>query len=94
MAGRFQKGESGNPGGRPKQTTEQKDALEKIRSLCPKAVEEMEKILTSPKAGASLKLEVIKMILERTYGKPSQPVEVSGEPICIVDDVTGAAKSG
>ena len=42
---RFPKGVSGNPDGRPKRTQVEKDALEKIRSLAPKAVETLEVLL-------------------------------------------------
>ena len=35
---RFKPGQSGNPGGRPKKTKEEKDALEEIRKFVPKKV--------------------------------------------------------
>lgn len=73
----FAPGKSGNPSGRPKQTPEQKDALEAIRGLTPKAVETMRQILDSPRAGETAKLRVCEIILERTYGKASASVELN-----------------
>lgn len=43
--GRFKPGSSGNPGGRPKHTPEQLDALDAIKSLTPEAVETMARLL-------------------------------------------------
>lgn len=90
----FQQGISGNPNGRPKQTKEEKDALMRIRGLTSLAVDEMERILTDKKASASLKLEVIKIVLDRAYGKPTQPMEITADPIRIIDDVPRGDEPG
>ena len=46
--GRFKLGSSGNPGGRPKHTPEQRDALETVKSLAPEAVETMARLANAP----------------------------------------------
>ena len=73
---RYKKGQSGNPGGRPRRTEEEKEALEQIRSLAPKAVEEMERILNSKTASLYAKIQVIDIILNRTYGKPEAALKL------------------
>ena len=65
----FVKGQSGNPKGRPKQTQEQKDALEMIRSLAPQAVERLREILEDPKVKTRDLLRAIEIVFDRTFGK-------------------------
>ena len=73
---RFKPGQSGNPSGRPKRTEEEKEAMEKIRSLAPRAAEEMENILRSKTASLYAKIQVIDIILSRTYGKPETALKL------------------
>ena len=65
----FQKGQSGNPKGRPKQTQEQKDALSMIKALAPEAAEKLREIMQSPDVRTADQLRAIEIILDRTYGK-------------------------
>ena len=65
----FVKGQSGNPKGRPKQTQEQKDALEMIRKLAPQAVERLREILEDPRVKTSDLLRAIEIVFDRTFGK-------------------------
>ncbi len=74
--GRFTKGQSGNPKGRPKQTAEQKDALEMIRGISPKAARLLDSVIDDKSAPLSLRIKAVEIVLDRTYGKPTQPVDV------------------
>lgn len=65
----FQPGQSGNPGGRPKKTQEEKDALAMIKTLAPRAVEKLEEIINNPKTRPDIALKAVEIILDRTYGK-------------------------
>ena len=74
---RFPKGVSGNPDGRPKRTQVEKDALEKIRSLAPKAVETLRVLLVSPHTHPAVKVRICELILERTYGKQEASIKLT-----------------
>lgn len=73
----FGPGKSGNPNGRPKQTQEQKDALTMIRSLAPDAAEKLRDMLHDPETKPDIRVRIIDMILERTYGKAVAQMAVS-----------------
>lgn len=73
----FQKGQSGNPKGRPKQTPEQKDALQQIRALAPDAAQRLREIINDPEAKMDVQLRAIDIILDRAYGKAAAQVSVT-----------------
>lgn len=86
--GRFKPGSSGNPGGRPKHTPEQRDALEAVKSLAPDAVETMARMLRAKDTPPALKVRIAEIVLDRTYGKPKQNTDLNllhyGEDVEIV----------
>ena len=77
--GQFLPGQSPNPGGRKKQTEEEKDALEEIRKLAPGVADRMVKLLDNPKVPAIAKVRILEIILERTYGKPETAVRLNAD---------------
>ena len=70
----FKKGQSGNPGGRPKVIAEIKELA---REHTGKAVETLVSIMTNPKAAAAARVSAANALLDRGYGKP--PQHVTGE---------------
>ena len=83
----FKPGQSGNPNGRPKQTAEQKDALQAIRDLAPEAARVLHNMLTDTEAPAAQRLKAAEMVLERAYGKPEAKVEVSAPDNSIMEEI-------
>ena len=77
--GHFLPGQSANPGGRPKKTDEERDALEEIRKLAPGVADKMAEMLASPRVPAVAKVRIMEIILERTYGKPETAIRLNGE---------------
>ena len=74
---RFKPGQSGNPSGRPKKTGEEKEVLESLKALGPKAVEAAESILSSERVSAVAKVQVISLILSYAVGKPETIVKLN-----------------
>lgn len=72
----FKAGQSGNPGGRPRKTQEQKDALEAIRNLAPEASQVLHSIMRSASTPPAARLKAVEIVLDRTYGKPDMAVKV------------------
>lgn len=72
----FQKGQSGNPSGRPKNTPEQLDALAAIRDLAPDAANVLQQIMQDERAPAAARIRAAVEILDRTYGRAETPLKV------------------
>ena len=74
---RFRPGQSGNPSGRPKKTEQEKEALERIRSLAPEVAGYMRQMLDNPRTPAIAKVRILEIILERTYGKAENAIKLT-----------------
>ena len=74
--GGFKAGVSGNPGGRPK-------AVEEIRELarahCPDAIAELARLAVEAKS-ESARIAAIRELLDRGYGKATQPLADETRP--------------
>ena len=77
----FQKGQSGNPGGRPKVVAEVRELARKHTS---KAVETLVSIMTNTKAEPAARVSAANSLLDRGYGKPPQHITGEGGPSYVV----------
>ena len=77
----FVKGQSGNPGGRPKGVAEVQDLA---RQHAPEAIERLVEIMRGDNVRAAA--TAASLILDRGFGKPVQPVDGNGEggPLTVV----------
>jgi uncharacterized protein DUF5681 len=69
--GGFKKGQSGNPGGRPKDP-EGVHAL--ARSFCPEAIDTLVQIMRDKGVSTAARVSASLALLERGYGKPAQTI--------------------
>ena len=76
---RWRKGQSGNPGGRPKVIG---DLQEQARQWAPEALEALREIAASKDAPPSARVSAAVALLDRGYGKPAQSIDakISNEP--------------
>lgn len=72
----FVKGQSGNPGGKPK---ELKHVQMQARKISPLALRELKSILNDPEANKQAKIAAAEVVLNRAWGRPTQGLEHSGE---------------
>ncbi|SEO78077.1 DUF5681 domain-containing protein [Nitrosovibrio sp. Nv6] len=72
----FKKGQSGNPGGRPKLTKEALDLVQACKDKTPGALRVIEKIMTSGETEKN-RLAAAQYIIDRGYGKAVQAVEAN-----------------
>lgn len=70
--GRWAKGKSGNPGGRPKKP-------ELLKTAGPQALETLVKMMNDEKIQDKLRADICKWIAEMEYGKPKQAVDMDAE---------------
>ena len=70
---KFRKGQSGNPGGRPKVLAE---VQELARQHAPKVIVELARLALKAK-NETARIAAIRELLDRGYGRPRQAVEVS-----------------
>jgi uncharacterized protein DUF5681 len=69
---KFQKGQSGNPGGRPKAVAE---VQELARQHTPDAIKTLAQIMRDPKAPPAARAMASNSILDRAFGRPPQTVD-------------------
>ena len=72
----FKPGESGNPGGRPKEVAEVKELA---RSHGPEAIEKLAAVMRSDNTKAAVAAAIA--LLDRGYGKPVQAFGVDGPDV-------------
>ena len=70
---KFRKGQSGNPGGRPKVLGE---VQELARQYAPKAIVELARLALKAK-NETVRIAAIRELLDRGYGRPRQAMELS-----------------
>lgn len=71
----FVKGQSGNPGGRPKQDPEVRRLA---KALTVEAIGTLADVMRNKRAPAAARVSAAEALLNRGWGKPSQAVEVQG----------------
>jgi len=72
---RFQKGKSGNPGGKPRAIVEVQNLA---RSYTTEAVEGLVRVLRDEKTPPAAVVAAANALLDRAWGRPSQSVEHTG----------------
>jgi len=77
----FQKGRSGNPGGRPKVVAEVKELA---RAHTREAIETLVSIMSNPKTAPAARVSAANALLDRGYGKPPQHITGEGGPSFVV----------
>lgn len=70
----FQKGQSGNPGGRPARTQEEIDLIQACKDKTPQALDTLVRIMEKGEKERD-QLTAALSIIERAYGKPVQPTD-------------------
>lgn len=83
----FQKGKSGNPGGRPPKTQEERTLEDACRSKSMEALAVIEEIMVNGQNERN-RITAALAIIERGHGKPVQPATLSGPNGAPLETVT------
>src|SRR6476620_2290028 len=76
----FKKGQSGNPGGRPKIVAEVKELA---REHTAQAIQTIVSIMTNPKSAPAARVSAANALRDRGYGKPPQHITGEGGPVYV-----------
>ena len=71
--GRFKKGSSGNPQGRPKRSDLERSMLSEIYKLAPQAVSSLKKLLEDEGTPCNVRLKAVEIVLTRICGTALNP---------------------
>jgi hypothetical protein len=82
----FVAGKSGNPRGRPKQTPQELDLIAACKEKTPDALNVILDIMQNGEKEQT-RLSAAQSIIERAYGKPTQPqdIKIAGELITVIE---------
>lgn len=87
----FEKGKSGNPGGRPRVPDDVREAAKALTAL---ALDTLEKIIRDDETPAAARVTACEAVLNRAWGKPAQAVELTGKDGgAILTEETGMTES-
>lgn len=87
--GKFNKGVSGNPNGRPKTPQEFKDI---VRANTVKAINTLITIMDDPDAKDADRIKASELIIDRAYGKAAQPIVGDNEHDAVQIEATQYTK--
>jgi hypothetical protein len=73
---KFVPGVSGNPGGRPRRTPEELDLIAACREKTLDALDVIQRLMVNS-SNDRVKMDCALAILERAYGRPTQPTTIS-----------------
>ncbi len=83
----FEKGKSGNPGGRPKRTEEEVDLIEACRVKTPEALQTILELMEGSD-NDRVKLAAAQYVIERGYGKAPERIELLAATVDLsADDI-------
>jgi hypothetical protein len=87
----WKRGQSGNPGGRPRKpaTVEARQVINDVKdaakALTGKAIATLERVMDDPKAPPAARVTAATAVLDRGWGRPTQPIEERDKPFSLAD---------